>query len=57
MQADLEAMTWEQVFYLGGDPRKHREGCGERETGKGDKPTKAQSPGVPIEHSAMKWVF
>lgn len=29
-----------QVFYLGGDPRKHREGYGERETGKEEKLTK-----------------
>lgn len=41
MKADLEAMSWVQVFHLGGDPRKHREGYGEREAGKGDKPTKA----------------
>lgn len=63
MKADLETMTWVQVFYLGGDPRKHRKGYGERETGKGDKPTKAvlmsrqlrpNPQGGPIEHSAMK---
>lgn len=44
----------------------HREGCGERETGKGEKPTKdvlvcrqlgPSFLGTPIEHSATKGMF
>lgn len=36
-KAEPKTRTWVPVAYLGGDSKKHKWGCGERKTGKGEK--------------------